>query len=162
MTLFCAIRRDSVSLFKFPFRSHVPVFKGKISLVCHSKYLYSCFFFPFLFSYYCRSVCPTLSMLLLVVVISLYLLFFLCRLRVLVFMHSSNLSCLQVIFLVLLMTHRVCLYYFSDVRPWPSSSTFFPLVHLSTFFSCPFYKWFQVSYKGSSPIVCAFDEIPGA
>ena len=38
MVLFCtAIRRDSVSLLRFLFRSHVHVFSCKMSLVSHSK-----------------------------------------------------------------------------------------------------------------------------
>ena len=52
MALFCvAIRRDSVSLLKFSFRSHVHVFSCRISLVCRLKYPYSCF--SSLFPCYC-------------------------------------------------------------------------------------------------------------
>ena len=58
MALFyAAIKRDSVSLFRFPFRSHVQVFSCEISPVCRLKYPYSCFFLPFLFPCYCCSIC---------------------------------------------------------------------------------------------------------
>ena len=44
MALFCAaIRRDSVSLLRFPFLSHVQVFLCEISLICRLKCPYSCF-----------------------------------------------------------------------------------------------------------------------
>ena len=50
MALFCAaIRRDSVSLFRFPFLSHVQVFSWEISLVCRLKYSYNCFCFLVIF-----------------------------------------------------------------------------------------------------------------
>ena len=46
----CAdIRRDSVSLLKFPFRSHVQIFPCEISPVCRLKYPYSCFSSNFYF-----------------------------------------------------------------------------------------------------------------
>ena len=54
MALFrAAIRRDSVSLLRFPFLIHVKVFSCRISLVSCLKCPYSCFSFPFLFSSYC-------------------------------------------------------------------------------------------------------------
>ena len=40
---YAAIRRDSVSLFRLPFLSHVHVFSREISLVCRLKFSYSCF-----------------------------------------------------------------------------------------------------------------------
>ena len=59
MALFCAvIRRDSVSLLRFPFHRYVQVFSCEISHVCHLKQPYHCFFFPFLFSNYFCSVNP--------------------------------------------------------------------------------------------------------
>ena len=49
MALFCAtIRRDSVSLFRFPFLKHVQVFSCEVSSVYRWKYQYSCFS-----SYFC-------------------------------------------------------------------------------------------------------------
>ena len=57
MALFCAaIRRDSVSVLKFPFLSHFQVFLWEILLVCHLKCPYSLFYFPVLFSGYFCSV----------------------------------------------------------------------------------------------------------
>ena len=50
MALFwAAIRRDSVSLLRFPFFSHVQIFTWAISLVCFLTYAYS--------YYYCYSPC---------------------------------------------------------------------------------------------------------
>ena len=48
------IRRDSVSLLRFPFRNHVQVLSGEISPVCRLKYPYNCFssHFYFLLSLY--------------------------------------------------------------------------------------------------------------
>ena len=57
MSLFwAAIGRDSVSLLRFPFLSHVQVFSCEMSLVCHLKCPYSCFSTHFLFSMYFCSV----------------------------------------------------------------------------------------------------------
>ena len=59
IALFCAaIRRDSVSLLRFPFLSHVHVFLCEMSLVSLLKRSYSCFFSPSLFSGYFLSVDP--------------------------------------------------------------------------------------------------------
>ena len=57
IALFCAaIRSDSISLWRFPFLSHVQVFSCEMSLINRLKHSQSCFFFPFLFFSYCRSV----------------------------------------------------------------------------------------------------------
>ena len=57
MVLFCAaIRRDSVSLLRFPFLSHVQVCSFEMSLVSHLKYLYSCFSSHFCFCFLVISV----------------------------------------------------------------------------------------------------------
>ena len=59
IALFCAaIRRDSVSLFKFFFFFHVHVFLCEMLLISCLKCPYSWVFFPFLFSGYCHSVGP--------------------------------------------------------------------------------------------------------
>ena len=58
--LFCAvIRRDSVSLLRFPFFNHVQAFSCEISLVCRLKYPYSCFptLFVSLLFLFCWSLC---------------------------------------------------------------------------------------------------------
>ena len=77
MVLFCAaIRRDSVSLSSFSFRSYVQVFSCEISYVCRLKYPYSCFssYFGFLVFIVVLFVLMLL-VLLLVAVIILSLLF---------------------------------------------------------------------------------------
>ena len=59
--LFCffvAIRRNSLSLLRFPFRSRVQVFTCETSPVCRLKYSYRCFFLPFLFPSFYSFVCP--------------------------------------------------------------------------------------------------------
>ena len=71
MAFFSAvIRRDSVSLIRFPLLSHVQIFWCEISPVCRLKYLYSCFSFHFCFQI-------TLVLLIIVLLISLSLLFLL-------------------------------------------------------------------------------------
>ena len=58
MAWFCAaIKRDTVSLLKFPFLSHIYAFSWEMSLVSHLKCLYSCFsshFFPLCWSSCCQ------------------------------------------------------------------------------------------------------------
>ena len=56
--LYAAIRRDSVSLLRFPFLRLVQVFSREISLVCRLKDPYSCFS-----SYFCFLVIFVLLML---------------------------------------------------------------------------------------------------
>ena len=57
MALFCAtIRRDSVSLLKFPFLIHVHVFSGTMLLVSCLKRPYSCFSSHFCFLVMIRDV----------------------------------------------------------------------------------------------------------
>ena len=56
MALFCtAIRRDSISLLKFPFLSHVQVFLCEVLFISRLERP-QLFFFPFLFPSYCHSV----------------------------------------------------------------------------------------------------------
>ena len=56
MALFCtAIRRDSVSLFKFPFLSHDQVLLCEMLFISRLKHS-ALFSFPFLFPYYCHFV----------------------------------------------------------------------------------------------------------
>ena len=83
MALFSAsMRRHSVPLLRFTFRSHVQIFSYEISLICRLKYPYSCFssHFSFLVLFCCCCCCCCfdcliLSALLLVVVIIFSLLF---------------------------------------------------------------------------------------
>ena len=72
MVLFCAAtRRDSVSLLRFSFLSHVHFFFGEISLVCLLKCSYSCFSSPFCFLVIFVLLMFVLFVLFLVAVISL-------------------------------------------------------------------------------------------
>ena len=61
MVLFhVALKRDSVSLKRFPFQSHVQTFLCEISLICPLKYPNSSFFFPIFVSLvllFCLSLC---------------------------------------------------------------------------------------------------------
>ena len=75
MTLFCAaVKRNLVSLLKFPLLSDVHIISLAIYLVGHLKYPYS-FFFPFVFS---RLL---LLLLLLLLMIKIYFLNFFLRLK---------------------------------------------------------------------------------
>ena len=50
MAKFCAaVRRDSVSLLRFPFLSYVNIFSCEISLICHLECPYKCFSSHFCF-----------------------------------------------------------------------------------------------------------------
>ena len=63
MALFCvAIRRDSVSLLRFPFLSHLQVLSYEILFVCRLKYPYRCFS-----SYFCLLVIVVLFIIVLFV-----------------------------------------------------------------------------------------------
>ena len=69
MALFCAaIRRNSVTLFRFPFLSHVQLFSCEISL-CRLKYPYSCFSFH---AYFLVIVISLIIVLFLFAVIALF------------------------------------------------------------------------------------------
>ena len=77
MALFCAaIRKDSISLLRFPFLRHVQVFSCEVPLVCRLKYLYSCFASHFCFLIIFAQLILVLSVLLLVAEIRLPLRFF--------------------------------------------------------------------------------------
>ena len=71
MALFCAtIRRDSVSLLKFPFLSHVQVFSCGMLFISRLKRLWSCFSFHFCFLVFVILLSIVLSVLFLMAVIS--------------------------------------------------------------------------------------------
>ena len=72
MALFCAaIRRDSVSLIRCPFLSHVQVFSCEMLLISHLKRPYSCFSSHFCFLIIVVLLVLVLSVLFLGTVISL-------------------------------------------------------------------------------------------
>ena len=121
MALFCAaIRRDSVSLLWFPFLSHVKFSHVRFHLFVtwnvHSAVFLPIFvFWLFLF---CWCLCCLLFQ---VTVISLSLCFFY------VFFLSlywCNDIIWQDLFLLLFLTHTVCLYHLWDVRPYALSWVF--------------------------------------
>ena len=57
MALFCAtIRRDSVSILKFPFLTHVLVLSCEMVFISRLKRPQSCFVSHFLFNSYCHSI----------------------------------------------------------------------------------------------------------
>ena len=88
---FAAIRRDSVSLLRFPFLNHVQVFSCENLLVCRLKCPYSCFSSNFCFLVIFILLMFVFTVLLLVVVISLPSCFFLCLL-VVISMHLRYLN----------------------------------------------------------------------
>ena len=69
--VYAIIRKDSVSLLRFPFLSHVQVFSREISLVYHLNYPYSCFSSHFCFPVIFVLLMLLQSVLVLVAVISL-------------------------------------------------------------------------------------------
>ena len=76
MALFCAaIRRASVPLLRFSFRSHVQVFSCAISPVCRLKYPYSCFSSHFCFLVFVVFLSILMLPVLLAALINLSLLF---------------------------------------------------------------------------------------
>ena len=122
--LFCtAIRRDSVSLWRFPLLSHVPVFWWEISVVCGSKYPWNCFHSHFCFLVIVVLLIIKLFVLSLVVVISVFL-FFLCSFRIIVSIYRHYIQCWRYLFLLLFLIHRASLYHLWDVRKYASSWVF--------------------------------------
>ena len=67
--------------------------------------------------------------------------------------------CIEPIYLHLL-AHIVCLCHFSDEKLCTSSLFFFyPLFHMSEFFTRPFQEWYRVPYKEDNLCVYSIDEI---
>ena len=118
MTLFCvAMRRDSVSLVRFLFLSHVQVFSCEILLICRLKYSYTCFT-----SHFCFLVIVVLLILVLFVfaVISLSLIFFMYSLSRFIEVSSMLMNPLPTFFLA----HIVCPYHLWDKRAYAPSRSF--------------------------------------
>ena len=129
--LFCAvIRREPISHLSFPSLSHVQVLSWEISLVCRLKYPYICFSSHFGFLVIVVLLMFVSFVLFLVAVISRSLLFFLYSLRIVLSMSRRNLQCWRVLFLLIFLTHIVCLYLLWGVRPYSLSLVFL--------FFCPF------------------------
>ena len=79
-------------------------------------------------------------------------------------MHSHYFQCWWVLFLILFLTHRVCLCDISDVSPCSSSSTFlfsslFKKFFLLKFFLCLFQEWSRVYFMVNSSCAYKFDKI---
>ena len=105
MALFCAaIRRDSVSLLKFPFLSHVQVLLCEMLFISRLNRPWGCFPSHFCFLVFVIVLFIVLSVLFLMAVIS-HLSCFLCSHRVVVW---KCLRCWQVLFLSLFLVHIVC------------------------------------------------------
>ena len=137
MVLFwAAISRDSLPVFRFPFRGHVRVFWCAISLVCRYKYPYSCFSFPFLFPNFCYFFFFVfmLLMLLFVAVISLSLLFSMQSTIPCVDVSTQSSMLASLLPTTFLDTYSVS--YLSIIKPCAKSLSC-PLVHLSEFLPCP-------------------------
>ena len=125
MALFCAaIRRDSVSLLKFPFLSHVQVLSCEMLFISRLKRPWSCFPSHFCFLVFVILLSIVLSVLFLMAVISPLSCFFLCSLRVVVWMCQRCLRCWQVLFLSLFLVHIVCQRRLWDVMPCAWSLVF--------------------------------------
>ena len=123
MAFFCAvIRRDSVSLLRFPFRSHVQVFLRGSSPVCRLRYSYICFSYHFFFLVFVHLFFLMLSALLLTAVISLSLLFLILSSSPRI--NAATLSSMLVCLLPpsFLAIYNLC--HLSDIKPCASSSTF--------------------------------------
>ena len=107
LALFCAAtKRNSVSLLRFPFPSHLHIFSCVMLLVSQLKCQQSYFLFPFLFSGHFRSANSHSFWLLW----SVFLCAFLSILRVVVPMHQYCLQCWYIFFLLLFWTHIVGLF----------------------------------------------------
>ena len=114
IALFCAaIRRDSVSLLKFPFLSHVQVLSCEMLFISRLKRPWSCFSSHF---------CFLVFVILLSIVLSVRV--FLCSLRVVVWMCQRCLRCWQVLFLPLFLVHIVRPRRLWDVMPCAWSLVF--------------------------------------
>ena len=122
MVLFCAaIRRDSVSLLKFPFLIHVQVLSCEMVFISRLKRPWSCLPSHFYFVVIVILLSIVLSVLFLMAVIFCV---FLCSLRVVVWMCQHCLRCLQVFFLPLFLVHIVGQRRLLDVMPCAWSLVF--------------------------------------
>ena len=103
---FTAIRRDSVSLIKFPFLSHVNVLWCEMLFISRLKRPWNCFSSHFCFLVFVILLSIVLSVLFLMW--SVLFRVFLCSPRVVVWMCQRCLRCRQVHFLPLFLVHIVC------------------------------------------------------
>ena len=126
MALFCAaIKRNSISLLKYPFRNSVQVFPFVVSPLSRFNYQYSCFCFHYCFSFllffYLSLRCYSCTRLLQLIFLSS-------------FSHSQRIhaSTQSSMLTRPLFPLRVCLYQLSDITPCTSSSIVCHLAHFSS------------------------------
>ena len=125
MALFCAtIRRDSVSLLRFPFLNHAHIFSCVMLFISRLKRPWSCFSSHFCFLIIVVLLVLMLSVSFLVAVINPSCVF-LCSLRVVVSMRQRCIRCWQVLFLTSFLIHIVCQRHLWDVLPYVWSLVFF-------------------------------------
>ena len=155
MALFCAAdRRNSVSLLRLPFLGHVQVFSCEISSFCHLKYPHGCFPSHF---YFLVVVVVLLICMLSVLFLDAFLLF-LCSSQVIVLIYQYYFQYCSIHYLLLCLTHKVCLCHLLGVRFYSYSLSFLsfgPFVEVLLSFQ----EWSRVSNKRKSPGVYPFDEI---
>ena len=130
MVLFCAaIRRDSVSLSRFPFFSHVQVLLWEISFVWRLKYSYSCFS-----SHFCFLVIFSSLDLLVVCIVSgscdqsssmLFSVIFELLYRCINVIFNTGKSSSSVFFFFFFFAHTVCQRNLWDIRLYEWSLVFF-------------------------------------
>ena len=124
MMLFCAvIRKDSVSLLKFPFLCRVQVFPCEILLICRLKCPYSWFSSHFCFLVIIVFLILVFLVLFLVTVLNFSLLFFMKSSRHLIDISTLS-SMLASLFLLLFLTHIICLYHLWNIKLYASSLVF--------------------------------------
>ena len=114
-----AVRRDSVSLLKYPFLSHVQILSCEMLFISHLNRPNSCFPSDFCFLVIVILLSIVLSVSFLVAVMSPPS-YFLYSLRVVVSMRQ----CRQVLFLPLFLKHIVCQRRLWDVKPFALSLVF--------------------------------------
>ena len=108
-SLFCAaIRRDSVSYFRFSVLGHAHVISYAISAVCRLKYPYSCFLNLFYFLIFNVFLFILVMLLLLLGALISIFCSFQYTPRDLVLMYQRNPQCWRVISLPLLLTYNLC------------------------------------------------------
>ena len=124
MALFCAaIRRDYISLLKFPFLSQVHVLSYEILFISRLKRPWSCFPSHFCFLVIVIVLFIVFSVSFVVAVMSLPSCF-LYSLWIVVWMRQRCLQCWQVLFLPLFLKHIVCQRRLWDVMPYALSLVF--------------------------------------
>ena len=138
MALFCAsVRRDSVSLLKFPFRSHVNIFSCEIPYVYRLRYSYSYSFSYVSFQYSIVLFIFMLSMLFLIAVIHPFLLYLMLSSPCI---DDSTKSSMLASLLVPFFQDIYILCHLSDIRSCASLSTFLSFYSICLIFCLVHFK----------------------